>query len=288
MSTGYIGAGAHHPRRVSFDWIGEAWKLFTSNASLWIPAIIVAVYAPLCIDLFVIFAVGVSQKIAGVGSMGNAVTHMSHGLTFGLAVLNVAYGAFVYGGLAQMALKQVRGEGVSFRDIFSGGPSFGRMLLFVVVYSLLIEVGSMFLVLPGVFLAGLLLPAIALTAAGAPLGDALSRSAKAMWHDRFIAMGLAFVLGTLTLIGSGFLTLGLLATLPLWFLVSALAYRDMIGFPTPEVSIDDILGTVEPGRGVYLGGDASFGYSAGEHPAQSLSGEPIDAGMETPVPPASQ
>ncbi|MEO7718820.1 MAG: hypothetical protein ABIY70_21690 [Capsulimonas sp.] len=286
MSTGYAGAGTHHPRKVSFDWLGEAWKLFTSHAPLWIAATIVAVYAPLCIDLFVILAVGVSQKIAGGGGVWYAITHMPAGLTFGLALLNAAYSAFVYGGLALMALKQAQGEPVSFRDIFSGGPLFGRMLVFGVVYSLLIGAGSLFLVLPGVFLAGLLLPAIALTAAGASLGDALPRSMKAMWPDRFIAMGLAFVLGTLTLIGSGFLTLGLLAAVPLWFLVSALAYRDMIGIPAPEVSLDDILGTVEPGRGVYLGGDAEFGYSAGQPTAQSLSGEPIDTEMGSPSPPA--
>ncbi|BDI30206.1 hypothetical protein CCAX7_22570 [Capsulimonas corticalis] len=286
MSTGYIGAGGRHPHKVSFDWLGEAWKLFASSAPVWIAAIIVAVYAPLCIDAFVVGAISVSQKIAGSGAGGavQALMHMG-GLTFGLGLLNAAYSAFVLGGLAQMALKQVRGEPVSFRDIFSGGPSFGRMLVFGIVASLMIGVASGFILLPGVFLAGLLLPSLALTAAGAPLSDSISLSVKAMWPDRAIAMGLAFVLGVLTVIGSGFFTIGLLAALPLWFLVSALAYRDMIGFPETEVSLDDILGTVEPGRGVYLGGDAPFGYSPGQTPQNSLNGEPLDNGVDSSAPP---
>lgn len=286
MTTGNIGAGHRHARKVSFDWIGEAWGLFAANAPLWIAAIIVAVYAPLCIDVFVIGAVGLSHKLAHFGGVWHGVMHMQPELKFGLALLNAVYSAFIGGGLAQIALKQVRGEPVSFRDIFSGGALFGSMLIFGAVYSVLIGVGSAFVVLPGVFLAGLLLPALALTAAGEPVGAALSRSVKAMWPDRAIAMGLAFVLGTATIIGFSFLTFGLLAALPLCFLVSALAYRDMIGFPTQEVSLDDIFGTTEPGPGVYLGGETQFGYSPGHAAERSLSGELHEAGAETPAPPA--
>ena len=287
MSTGYVGAGGQQPHKVSFEWIGEAWKLFVSSAPVWVSAIIVAVYAPLCIDLFITFAIGLSHKIAGAGTPIHALTHTPAGLTFGLALLNAVFCAFIGGGLAQMALKQARGEAITFRDIFAGGPLFSRMLVFGLVSAVLIGAGSVFFVIPGVFLAGLLIPALALTASGEHVGTAISRSVKTMWPDRWIAMGLAFVLGTVTLIGLGFATIGLLATLPLCFLVSALAHRDMFALPEPQVSLDDILGTVEPGRGVYLSGDAPFSYSPGHPQPRSLSGEPVDAITDTASPPTS-
>ena len=61
----------------------------------------------------------------------------STGFVVGVVVLiSVCVLAFLYGtlflscGLHLMAVKQVRGEPIVFRDVFTGGPLFWRMLFF--------------------------------------------------------------------------------------------------------------------------------------------------------------
>ena len=129
---------------------------------------------------------------------------------FELAVIFVfsLYTAFLYGGLFRMAVRQVRGLALSYRDIFAGGPLFGRMLgaMFLLGFAsyaleaiglgpgyvllfrhaptaatiLAFVVGGAVWLCAAAVLPGLLLPAFALMADGVRLFPALKRSVRAM------------------------------------------------------------------------------------------------------------
>lgn len=189
-----------------------------------------------------------------------------------IGLLILLYTAFLYGGLLRMAVRQVRGLPIRYPDIFSGGPLFGRMLGAMILLGLagygvemLTEVPAFLLlwlrpkeivavILAFVFafvlilclfliLSALLLPAFALMADGVGVFDALRRSIRAMKAQWLPATGFVLVLGLLVYASEIPCGLGLLATIPMMFLVCALAYRDLAGMP-------DVLPPPAPAYGV--------------------------------------
>ncbi len=173
------------------------------------------------------------------------------------------YVAFFYGALFRMAVRQVRGLPLEIKDVFRGWPLFGRMLgaLFFLAFgayglefvlSLPVLVVNHFrplhplttgtviglgiaawIVMFALTLAlyGLLLPAFSLMADGDGLWTALRRSVRAMKAQWLPAAGFVFVMGLLVYASELACGVGLLATIPMVFLICALAYRDLVGMP---------------------------------------------------------
>jgi len=120
----------------------------------------------------------------------------------------------------------------------------------------------------------------------------------AMKQDMWNAGAFVLVLGLLVAVSIIPCGLGLFVTLPMFFLVSALAYRDMIGMPG-AVSTTGAYG-VPPGYGASQSGvwppppearPPAFGQppssdpSSFSPPRRSLSGEELDGPDKPPVPP---
>lgn len=266
------------PGRVNFGWITESWQLFMANVGVWIGAM--ATFAALPIVLTVIFMAWMSVFLGPQASAppplppGATVTSLRQLWTMAmppqfaqtfqaellLGLVMLLYSAYLYGGLFRMAVKQVRGEPVTFRELFSGGPLFGRMLgamvllgigayglealiglpsILLAVFrphdmgTIIVSLLLSFLVIMVLFLVlcGLLLPAFALMADGVGVFPALRRSIEAMKAQWLPATGFVFVLGLLIYASEIPCGLGLLATIPMAFLISALAYRDLAGMP---------------------------------------------------------
>lgn len=272
--SGYEGGGYAPPAgRVNFGWITESWQFFMAQTGIWVVATL-ALLGPSMI-LGIAFSVYLMASIPpsaftppapgappappavpSIFAPGNFEKLLI--LELGVGLLLSLYFAFLYGGLFRMAVRQVRGLALTYRDIFAGGPLFGRMLgaMFLLgfgTYALeAICLGPGFLlirhastattviafVLGGVVwlsligvLPALLLPAFALMADGVPVFAALRRSVRAMKGNWLPATGFVFVLGLLVYASEIPCGLGLLATIPMIFLVTALAYRDMAGMP---------------------------------------------------------
>jgi hypothetical protein len=68
-------------------------------------------------------------------------------------ILLLLLSAFFYGGLIKAYLKATRGETVVLNDLFSGGSLFGYMLLAMIVLGIVIGIGMVLLIIPGLFLA---------------------------------------------------------------------------------------------------------------------------------------
>lgn len=267
------------PGRVSFGWITESWQLFSSQAGIWIVAML-ALVAPTALFgaafyiylLVNMFPAGFPPPAPVPGAApfptpGTNPFFTNSSMTepiliwegvFGVTML--LYYSFLYGGLFQMAVNQVRGLSIAYRDIFSGGRLFGRMLGAMLLLGLagyateLIAVGPgllrlwlsphamtaiiaafvfgiLILMCLGLILWGLLLPAFALMADGEPIFGALRRSVRGMKAQWLPAAGFVFVLGLLVYASEIPCGIGLLATIPMVFLICALAYRDLVGMP---------------------------------------------------------
>lgn len=280
MSGGYAaggtqGAAAPGAGRVDFGWITESWQFFMAQTGIWIAATL-ALIGPALVCVIGVYAYMIATLLPSIqaashpavpGAMpppppaifrpGNAgkilVIELAVFLVFSL------YSAFLYGGLFRMAVRQVRGMALSYRDIFAGGPLFGRMLgaMFLLGFAsyalqavglgpgyvllfrhastvatvLTFAVGGLAYLCAAAVLPGLLLPAFALMADGVRLFPALRRSVRAMKGSWLPATGFVFVMGLLVYASELPCLIGLLATVPMIFLVTALAYRDMAGMP---------------------------------------------------------
>lgn len=142
-------------------------------------------------------------------------------------VVVTLFSAGIYG----MAASQVRGEFIEFPDLFRPGQAFGRLVGFSLLSGALITVGLMLCVVPGALLLALWLPAPAMIANGAGVWEAMGRSIGLMGRSALTAVGLALLLSLLLIVGFVPCGLGLLVAQPLWWLVSAVAARDLTSPP---------------------------------------------------------
>ena len=261
--------------QVSFGWISEAWRFFSIQAGVWILAMLVFA-APTVIFIAAFYAMMWTTMFPGgfppaaqvpgtapfprtnPALMGSHMTTI-FAMEIGFGLLYSVWAAYLYGGLFRMAVQQVRGLPIEVRDVFRGGPLFGRMLgaifllgsgaygleaLCMAPFGLVIwqhgpaaaMIGSGILAFVLVFglllvFSGMLLPSFALMADGDGVITALKRSLRAMKNAWPAAAGFVFVLGILVYASEIPCGLGLLATIPMFFLITALAYRDMLGMP---------------------------------------------------------
>lgn len=220
------------PPKINFSWLSEAWQLFSAQAGVWIgatallPALAFAGWAILA---FGGFGLGVFSPSSG--SSGTTGFVVSLVVLVCVVVLAIMYGAlFLSCGLHVMAVKQVRGETIAFQDVFTGGRIFWRMALFNMAYGAATTVGALLCLLPGLYAAGVWLAAPSLVAAGARVSEAFSRSHAATKGDWLNAVLLYVVLQIILSVGTS-VGVGILVALPLYWLVSALAYRDLIESP---------------------------------------------------------
>lgn len=275
MSTAYNapGSGVSSERplgKVNFGWIAEAFELFKANAGVWLVAILAIYAGSIVLSIImqvVMLAGGMTTAMTmppprpGAFLTAPAITAFQVILFFFYYVILGVCSAYIMGSLYRMAVKQVRGEMITFSDIWSGGSVFVRMigftfLLGVVVFgaeavcatpialmifrqhssiSAIVTVSlltGLVVTIGGCVFGGLLLSAPALIADGEGIGDSLRRSIRGMRQDWLRAAGFVFVGGLLLSLGV-MLTcgLGMFVLYPMWWLVSALAYRDMVGMP---------------------------------------------------------
>ena len=300
MSVAYGGptGGYAPPGRVNFGWIGESFELFKANVAVWIVATLMAL-VPSIISWIIIGVVSATNAAHGTvgqppfgstpygstpfgGRMNPLNTGIPLGLNLAIDVFSALYSAWLYGGVFQTAVKQVRGEAVSVSDIFSGGPLIWKMLGFNIVYGLAVFVGFLFCFVPGVLLSALLFPGFALIADGETVGNALSRSMDAMKRDMWNAAALTFVMGLLIVVSLIPCGLGMFVTIPMYYLIAALAYRDMIGMPGIAAPASPFGQPQTPGftPGVWPpppGPAPSFGQPPQDSPPRrSLGGDDLD------------
>lgn len=254
-------------------------------------------------------------------------------------VYGLLYMPFIYSGVYRMATRQVRGEPIGIGDIFGGGATTLRMLGYQIVYGLIGFALALVLSLPlsllhlvsfsvfthqntnptgmpniaGIFawesvflfcylmVAVLFFPVHSQVADGEGVFAAMGRSASAMKTQILPTLGLLFLFGLLYFVSAIPCGLGLFVTIPMFWLLSALAYRDMVGMPGVGLGMPGAPAYSTPQPGVWppppgAAPPPSFGQPplpSGQPPApswqtpappprQSLSGDPVEGDDDRP------
>ena len=239
MSVPYGGGGYGYqppvpgpsgiPGRLNWGWFSESFNIFSRAVGIWIGAVLI-------FGLINGIVQGILDSVfpdtrTTTSSISNLRTRSGISDTGMLVALAVYWviGSFEAACLYGLAVKQVRGERVTFADAFSGARYFGNMLLLGLIFGLLSTAGF-FLLCAGIYIAGaFLIPSAAMVADGEGTLPALSRSMEAMKQDWLNAS--LFVLVWHWVIIASIVTcfLGFLVTIPMLCITSALAYRDMAG-----------------------------------------------------------
>jgi hypothetical protein len=219
---------------VRWEWIGEAWNLFTQQWSVWVVMILVTVLAVSVIYLpfyFVaIFSMVPTVSEDGVVSTGSGFLPILIFPVMYLAVISVM--SYLFGGLYSAAFKQLRGEQIAVGDLFSGGRYFSRMIGAMVLVGIASGIGTIFCLIPGLIVYGLAFLTIPMIVEGGKGAiDAIKASIEVTKRDWLMFTLFAIALAIIAGAGGIACGVGALATYPLLFLGHALAYRDLVGMP---------------------------------------------------------
>jgi uncharacterized membrane protein len=220
------------------EWISEGWKMFTEQWKAWV--LNTFVYALICGTPMVVVIGGfyayiftqISQQSSRSSQppIGPEVLLTFYGVLFVVLFLTLFVAAFFTGGMHKSAMKQLQGGTVELRDLFSGGSTYFPILISSILTTILTMVGMMLCVIPAFIVGGALfftMPLIVERKLGAI--DAMKASYELTKNNLLMFTLFAFVVQLIAQAGSYACYVGLLATIPLLFTITAIAYRDSFG-----------------------------------------------------------
>ncbi|WP_027909109.1 hypothetical protein [Pseudomonas sp. URMO17WK12:I4] len=203
--------------------LSEAWQLTKGTKGIIIGGFLIFYVAILVAS----FVVGAVLGIFSMFSDSLALIIISQLLTTIIASA-VSYPFFA--GLNMVGIRRAAGQPVSFNEIFGHFGSLVPLLIAAVLMMLLIYLGMILLLIPGIYLAVAYMLAIPLIVErGLSPWQAMEASRKAITQHWFKVFGLFLLLGLIVSISAIPLGIGLIWTIPLFVMVMGVLYRTIFG-----------------------------------------------------------
>ncbi|KIP90489.1 MULTISPECIES: hypothetical protein [Pseudomonas] len=203
--------------------ISEAWQLTKGTKGI-------------IIGGFLIFYVAIFIASFVIGAVLGIFTAFSENLALiiiGQIVTTILASAVSYpfiAGLSMIGIRRAAGQPFSFNEIFN---HFGRtvpLLIVAVVMMLLIYLGMLLLLIPGIYLSVAYMLAIPLVVErGLSPWQAMEASRKAITQHWFKVFGLFLLLGLIVAISAIPVFIGLIWTVPLFVVAMGVLYRTIFG-----------------------------------------------------------
>jgi phage FluMu protein Com len=225
----YAGpAGPLVPTTIDFgDILHRTWEIFKRS---WGPVLVAAI---------ILYAVNFVGQLAA-GFIGELVAQNNEdiaaviGGVAGLATTVVSIWLQI--GLRIYLLKTARAEAAEFSDLFSGGPYFWRVLGASILFGLMVGVGMLLLIVPGVILALMFWPyAYVIVDRNVGVMESFQAAQDITKGNRLTVLAIYLVCGIasvpIVLLTCG---LGLLAVVPFWMLLIPVMYLAATGQPTAD------------------------------------------------------
>ena len=212
------------------EWIGEGWQMFADRWQVWVGQMLIVflAFALSVVPLFLMM-VGAMLRTSQTGQPPE-LPAMFFPFALAMALAGTLGGAFLWAGLYRTAFKQLRGEPISVRDLFSGGDIFLPVAGAFIVINILTVLGFSLCIFPAFVVVGMLHFAIPLIVERRlSIGEAISASYNATKSNWLTFVVFVFVLGWLAGVGGAVCGIGLVASYPLYFTITTIAYRDVFG-----------------------------------------------------------
>ncbi|MCP8463161.1 DUF975 family protein [Pseudomonas sp. ZM23] len=213
------------------DLLGEAWRLTKGTKGMIVSGFIVYMVIVQVISFVLGMALGLSYVASGTeAGMGMAVLQMVAG------VFAAAVGYPFLAGINMLGIRRAADQPLSFNEMFGHFGLFVPLFITGLVMTLLIYLGLLILVLPGIYLSVAYILAIPLVVERklSPW-QALETSRKAITQHWFKVFGMFLALGVIVLVSAIPLGIGLVWTLPLAIIAIGVLYRTIFGvLPLPN------------------------------------------------------
>lgn len=191
------------------QYLSQGWETFRKS--------------PIPFVLYTLILVGISFILSFIPSVGETVSYLISPV--------LAAGFFV-------GIRKLDKSGtVEVGDFFKAFDDWLQIFLFSLVAGLLVALGVILLVIPGIWLAvGITFGYPLILFARLEFWDAIKSSVKIVTKNWFYFFGLAIVLAFINLLGLFLLGIGLLITIPFTYATMYGAYKDIVGFGDTDIS----------------------------------------------------
>lgn len=196
------------------DYFNRGWEIFKQYPWAFVLFTLVTFF----------IAVALAMLPSPLGMTGSGEDSMGGNFIFNIIspILGVGY-YFV-------AFQIIRNRPYGFGDFFNGFKKFLPVFLTAFVSGILIALGLLLLILPGIYLAvSYLFAQLFVVDKNLSFWSAMEASRKVITRKWFPFFGLVLLLALLNLLGAIILGVGLLVTIPLSACVVAAAYEDIVG-----------------------------------------------------------
>lgn len=232
---------AHHSTESQFclidagDVISTSWEIYKQQLGPCVIGLLIILGASLVIAVVAWVGVLIAFAIASaIGPVGGGILILVTIALFFFGVL--ALSSYLAAGQHIFFMKIARGQNANYSDLFSGTPYIWRMMGNMILFSIIVFLGEILCVVPGILLALMLWPYQFI------LVDQKFRGLPPLWQAKEITTGnwgSCFILGLaafgIHLVGSLALGIGIIFTGPFIILMSAVAYCKMTGQKTARV-----------------------------------------------------
>ncbi|KJK01129.1 integral membrane protein [Pseudomonas sp. 21] len=209
--------------------IKDAWQRVSGSKGLIIASVIIygVIVQAVSFVLGLIFGVGYAASGAEA-SIGAAILQLVVGILAG------AVGYPFLAGINMIGIRRAADQPISFNEMFSHFGQFVPLLITGLVMTVLVYIGLLLLVLPGIYLSIAYLLAIPLVVERklSPW-QALEASRKAITQHWLKVFGLFLLLGLIMLLSAIPLGIGVVWTLPLAIICVGVLYRTIFGVLPP-------------------------------------------------------
>ncbi|MFN0084463.1 MAG: zinc-ribbon domain-containing protein [Blastocatellia bacterium] len=212
------------------EWIGAGWQMFVDRWQVWVLQMLI-MFALFAVPLVPFYGMMFAAQL-GAAQSGAPPEPPVFMIPFMFIMVPLMIGgmAFLWAGFWKTALKQVRGEPISVRDMFSGGDVFLRVVGAIIAVGILTLIGAIACILPAFAVMGMLFFTLPiLIDKDLDISSAISMSYELTKQNWLMFTLFALVVSILASIGQVACYVGLLVTYPLQFTIVAAAYRDLFG-----------------------------------------------------------
>jgi len=224
--------------------LSRTWEIYKDNLGLVVGsalaylgmAFVLTIVSSLIQQALTMAAVGPGAGRPGNNQVEAGLVVLAFTVVF--SVLNIAISAFLEAGLHLVLLRIARGQNAAVSDVFSGGRYFWRFFWGTILFQLMLTIGFVFLIIPGIILSLMFWPFYyVIVDRDAGVIDALTRAREVTQGNYLVVVALFLAGMGITLLGifpgCG---IGLLFTAPLSLLLWAVAYCGMSGQLAPRQS----------------------------------------------------
>lgn len=208
---------------INFNVIGDAFRLVFADLQTWVLASLIML-VPIVVLAILQQLILIPMMIASGSFIVTMLAAMIMSLVAGLLINTLFANMYRMAAIALTGTKPNVGEMLKF------GNNFNNVFMTVLLYSVIVAVGTMFCYLPGIIAAGLLLFAVPISVdkriGGMP---ALQLSFETLKKDAVMAILFYIAVGICAGLGAIACGIGVILTLPVFPVAVMMLYRDYFG-----------------------------------------------------------